>query len=329
MKIAIVRLSSMGDIIKNASVIQMIKKHYPQANITWIADGVFADILQNTEGLDEIIKIDLKRLKKNFTISGLKNEINKLPKKEFDVVIDSHGMLKAALIAKRVAKSKICGFDGIIKEKLSKIFYSSIYRFECVENEIYRYNKLCANCLGYGFEKNDIYTLKPFLGVEDKDYSEYEKFFSSKTAVYAIGTSKGWECKKYPVEKWIEVINKTGLNSLLIWGNDKEKEEAEYIASKTSAKVLPKLSFNDLKYVIKRADLVIGNDTGPVHIGWGIGTKSVIVFGCTDINLMVQNERNRAVKSDSSVNHCKFVKDDMSIYEIAPEKIINTIKELV
>ena len=56
MKIAIVRLSSLGDIIKNASTIQMIKKHYPNSEITWIADSIFADILDNTKELDNIIK---------------------------------------------------------------------------------------------------------------------------------------------------------------------------------------------------------------------------------------------------------------------------------
>ncbi|WP_456479211.1 lipopolysaccharide heptosyltransferase I [Nautilia sp.] len=329
MKIAIVRLSSLGDIIKNASVVQMIKKHYPDSEITWVADSVFADILDNTEGLENIIKLDLKKLKKNFSFGKLKEELNKLPKKEFDVVIDSHGMLKAALVSKRISKGRVCGFDGIIKEKLSKLFYSENYGFGCWENEIYRYNKLAAMCLGYGFEPEEIQTIKPFLGVEDKDYSEYERFFEEKNIVLAFGASRGWECKKYPVEKWINVIKSVEACFLLIWGNEDEKKEAEYISSKTGAKILPKLSFNDLKYVIKRSDLIVGNDTGPSHIGWAVGTKSLILFGCTDTNLAVENEKHRLIKSASRVNRCKFIKSDLSIGGIDENTVIKTIKEMI
>ena len=154
-------------------------------------------------------------------------------------------------------------------------------------------------------------------------------FFKEKNIVLAFGTSRGWDCKKYPIEKWINVINNVDVNFLLIWGNDKEKKEAEYIASKTGALILPKLSFNDLKYVIKKSDLIVGNDTGPTHIGWAIGTKSLIVFGCTDKNLMVEDKAHLAVKSDSIVNYCKFDKNDLSIRNIDEKLIIKKIKELI
>ena len=329
MKIAIVRLSSLGDIIKNASTIQMIKKYYPNSEITWVVDSIFADILDNTKELDNIIKIDLKRLKKDFSFKKLKKEFSKLPKNYFDVVIESHGMLKASLIAKYISKNKVCGFDKIIKEKLSKLFYQESYPFECDENEIYRYNKLSANCLKFSFEKEDIYKLEPFLGFEDKDYSKYDKFFKEKNIILAFGSSKGWEAKKYPLEKWINIINNLEYNFLLIWGNGDEKKEAEYIASKTDATILPKSSFNDLKYLVSKSDIIIGNDTGPTHIGWAIGTKSIILFGCTDRNLMIENDNHLSIKSTSKVNHCKFDKMDFSISEIDETLIINKIKELI
>ena len=164
-----------------------------------------------------------------------------------------------------------------------------------------------------------------------KTFSNFNffNFFKEKNIVLAFGTSRGWDCKKYPIEKWINVINNVDVNFLLIWGNDKEKKEAEYIASKTGALILPKLSFNDLKYVIKKSDLIVGNDTGPTHIGWAIGTKSLIVFGCTDKNLMVEDKAHLAVKSDSIVNYCKFDKNDLSIRNIDEKLIIKKIKELI
>jgi len=322
MKIAIVRLSSLGDIVKNASVLQFIKKHYPNSEITWIVDSKFGDILDESPYLDNIIKIDLKWLKKNLSFKNIKIELSKLPNSYFDIVIDSHGMLKSALISKYIAKNKIYGFDGIIKEKISKIFYTKSFLFRCDENEVYRYNKLVANALGYKFDFEDIYKIKPFLGYKNCKKEQID-------IVLAFGASKGWEAKKYPIEKWINIINSLEYQFYLLWGSEEEKKEAEYIASKTSAKIAPKMDLNQLKCFISSSKLLVGNDTGPSHIAWALGIKSIILFGCTDKTAMVEDKNHIAIKSNSIVNHCKFDKSDLSIQEIDENLIIKKIKELI
>jgi len=71
-KIAIVRLSSLGDIVKNASVLQFIKRYYSNSEISWVVDSKFGDILDDTPYLDKVIKINLKWLKKGLSLKNIK-----------------------------------------------------------------------------------------------------------------------------------------------------------------------------------------------------------------------------------------------------------------
>ena len=329
MKIAIVRLSSLGDIIKGASILQHINAIYPEAEITWIVDSLFGDILDYTDNLDNIIKINLKNLKRNFSIVQAKLEFSKLKRAKYDIVIDIHGMLKAALISKYISKNKVYGFDNLAKERASKLFYTNKINFRCDENEIFRFNSLVAQSLNYTISNQSLEIIKPFLNYRQKDYSQYDKYFTGKSIILAMGSSQGWDAKKYPLDKWIDIINLLPYNFLLIWGSTQEKLEAEIVASSSHATVLPKIGFNDLKYLIHRADLIVGNDTGPTHIGWAIGTKSIILLGCTDTNVMVESKNHIAIKSSSIVQHCKFKKDDLSIEEIDSKLVIKHIEEII
>ena len=84
MRIAIVRLSAMGDIIQSMVVLQFIKKKYPNALIDWIVDSQFADLLDECRDIDNIIELDLREIKKKRSIFKLFEILNKLILKELN-----------------------------------------------------------------------------------------------------------------------------------------------------------------------------------------------------------------------------------------------------
>lgn len=92
--------------------------------------------------------------------------------------------------------------------------------------------------------------------------------------------------------------------------------------------VLPRGSLDELKYVISKCSLLIGNDTGPTHMAWGLNVPSITIFGPTPTNRVYVTPINKVVKSDSEVNHYKLNKNDFSIQEIESEKIVKIAKEL-
>ena len=68
-KIAIVRLSALGDIVNSAIVLQFIKQKYPDAQIDWITEDVFSSILKEHPLISELHTINLKEVKKSKSLS--------------------------------------------------------------------------------------------------------------------------------------------------------------------------------------------------------------------------------------------------------------------
>jgi heptosyltransferase-1 len=126
------------------------------------------------------------------------------------------------------------------------------------------------------------------------------------------------------------VANTLKQNCLVIWGNEIERQTAETMATQSSfIRVLPALNLNDLKALLSQVDLVIGNDTGPTHIAWGLNTPSITLFGCTPISRVYQTNINKVLKSPSIVNPRKLNKLDDSIKEIKPSDIVEMANELL
>ena len=124
MRIALVRLSSLGDIILCMASLQMIRQHLPDCHITWITDRKFAAVLEHQPDIQQIVALDLKGLKKQPSWSGLCGEYRQLREcGDFDMVIDLHGMIKSAVVA-AIAGGTRCGFAGpALKEPLAGLLY--------------------------------------------------------------------------------------------------------------------------------------------------------------------------------------------------------------
>jgi heptosyltransferase-1 len=86
---------------------------------------------------------------------------------------------------------------------------------------------------------------------------------------------------------------------------------------------------NGLKAVIANSDLMIGNDTGPTHMAWGLNRPSITLFGPTPVSRIYQTEINIAIKSPSKVNPLKLNKQDFSIVEIPAVSVVEQAQGLL
>jgi heptosyltransferase-1 len=169
---------------------------------------------------------------------------------------------------------------------------------------------------------------KPFLFYTKTE--ELNSYFdeNKKNIIFVIGST--WESRNYPKEKFREIANELKQNVLIAWGSSEEKTRAEWIAKNSQyVRVLPKIDLNQLKEAISKSDLLIGNDTGPTHMAWGLNIPSITIFGPTPVNRVYETPTNRVVKSSSKVNHYKLDKNDFSITTIESDIIVKIAKELL
>jgi len=323
LKIAIVKLSAMGDIVHAMVALQFIKQKHPNIQIDWIVEKAFAGILEDNPDIDNILTVELKALKKDkLAIFKEIKKIKNYSKNNYDLVIDAQGLLKSAIVAKLLGK-KVAGFSkNSIREKIASIFYNIKIDIDYAKNTIDRNVTVLGKPLNVDITPDMIINKKPFLFFKEVDSINNLFNKDKKNIIFVIGST--WESRNYPKEKFTQIANELKENIIIVWGNEEEKERAEWIELNSKyVKIAPKGDLNQLKAIISKADLVIGNDTGPTHMAWGLNIPSITIFGPTPINRVYQTKINKVVKSNSKVNPYKLDKNDFSIREIEVSEIVD------
>ena len=310
--------------------LQFIKAHCPEIQIDWIVEERFADVLKHNPDIDNILTVNLKALKTDKT--GLFAQLKKIRSyagNNYDLVIDAQGLIKSAITAKLIGK-RIAGFDAdSIREKAASWFYDIKVACAYDANTIDRNALILSSPLGIDISKEQILNKKPFLFFNNESPQIYD-FLSNERSniVFVIGST--WDSRNYPAAKFVKIAEALQQNCLVIWGSEQEKAKADWMASQSALiKVMPRVDLNSLKALIANADLLIGNDTGPTHIAWGLNKPSITIFGPTPVSRVYQTDINKVVKSASIVNPYKLNKQDYSINDIDEREIIEQAELLL
>lgn len=93
-KIAIVKLSALGDIVHAMVALQFIKAHYPNSQIDWLVEARFAQVLAHNPHLDHILSVNLKEVKQNkFALLAEMSKVRQYANAHYDIIIDAQGLL--------------------------------------------------------------------------------------------------------------------------------------------------------------------------------------------------------------------------------------------
>ena len=321
-RIAIVRLSALGDIVNTAVVLQIIHNYYPNTLIHWYVEEAFAPILKDHPLIDEVIAIPLKKIKKQKSLSLLRTTIQSLRIREaYDQIIDAQGLLKSAIVAS-LLPGPVHGFDrNSAREGTASWFYQTTSAIAYDMNVIKRNVMVITQALHIPYSDTLIEEKSPvFLA---NALPEIEK----KIALI-IGAS--WPSKCYPKEHFAALCDILSLPCHLIWGSESEYQDAQWIAQHSSNSIITnKMSLPQLVNFIAHCDLTIGNDTGPTHIAWAMNRPSITLFGPTNQRMIYPTSINIGIKSPSIVDIYHINRNDFSIAQIEPQHIANKAIELL
>lgn len=329
MKVAIVKLSALGDIVHAMVALQFIKAARPDCIIDWVVEQRFAELLANNPDIHQVLPVNLKALKTDkrlvfSEIARLKNYADQ----RYDCVIDAQGLIKSALVA-RVLSRHCVGFDRrSIRETAAAWLYRQTVACPYDANTIDRNITVLTRPLGVRVSSQQIIDKRPFLFFQAPQ-AALADCFSSEQANVLLVIGSTWPSRNYPPQQYLQVVNGLNANCLICWGNEAEHHTAQWIAARSSAQLLPALSLNDLKAAIAACDLVIGNDTGPTHMAWGLNRPSITLFGPTPVSRVYQTAINKVLKSPSAVNPFKLNKNDFSIRQIEPHAVLEVAETLL
>jgi len=278
MSILLVKTSSLGDVIHNLPVVTDLLAHFPDAAIDWVVEESFAGIARLHPGVRRVIPVALRRWRKSLLAPATWQEIGAfratLQEQSYDLVIDTQGLLKSALIA-RMARGRRCGYAAAsAREAMAARFYEATFEVPKNLHAVERNRRLTALATGYSVEGTPDYGIAAPPAPPPPE----------PVAMLLTATSR--DDKLWPQEHWIALgraLHERGLTCLLPTGSATERERAEQLAQAIPGAIaLPPLSLPDLAGQLGVARIVIGVDTGLVHLAAALGRPTLALFCASD-----------------------------------------------
>ena len=276
MKILIIHTAFIGDIVLSTPLIQKLKDLYPKSEIDYLTLTTNQSVLYNNPNLNEIILYDKKGKDKG--IKGFLRILKILKQKKYDYAVIPHRFIKSILLAKLAKIPDIVGFDVATGSSLldKKVHY------DMKKHEVER----LLNLVEYEGEKIPvrIYPAKEnFVKIEKMlKNSGYTGKKEQKLILVAPGSQRPE--KMWPIEKYREVIQKLKKNEnyfIGITGSKAEKElPLNFEKDKNVIDFRGEISLVEFGALISKANVVVGNDSSPIHIASGFEKPFVIgIFG--------------------------------------------------
>jgi heptosyltransferase-1 len=278
--ILIIKTSSLGDFVHQMPAIVDAVHACPQLRVTWLVEESFAPLVRLHPSVADIIPVATRRWRSQLGAGATWREIAKfrarLRERSFDKVIDTQGLIRSAIMA-RVARGERHGYDGrSIREPLAARFYDVRHTVGRDLHAVTRNRILTALSLGYQPPHDVDYGLRPFMRTGGQPY-----------AVLLHGTSR--LSKTWRAEDWIETgrwLSANGLQTVLPWGTEAERLLSERLSGDIAgSRVQPRQTLDLTARMIGNAALVIGVDTGLMHLAAAYRVPLVGIYVSTDPGL--------------------------------------------
>jgi lipopolysaccharide heptosyltransferase II len=328
-KILIIKPSGIGDIIHSLPVAIGLKKMFPDCELHWLIFTKFSSILEDVSYVDKIILWDRD--------SGIKEFFKVLfmiRKEKYDLSIDLQGLLRSAFM------NRFSGAKNVIATSLLREFSWLI------EKPVTKYNdKLHAVERNYEIVKffdteNKLSSPKnflPWLKVSNEKKQKIKNLLNNKNNLVLFNASSRGKHKIWPYENFVELINRISKEFLitpLFVGSKEEKSLVEKIVSKTTCEtvnLVGETTLNDVIAVIDECKIVIGNDSGIIHIAAALDKPVLAIFGATNPQWYYPyNDKSKFIYKKYNCSPCDIksrCKDYKCMKNISVDEVYNFLKE--
>jgi heptosyltransferase-1 len=282
-RLLVVRLSALGDVIHTIPAVVSLRG---EADITWVVEAPYRELVEIVAGV-QTIPVRMKTWTRD--PAAMRDALRQM--RGFDESIDFQGLIKSAVLP-WIARAKVrSGFDrDAIREKPALWFTNRKVHVDTSKHVIEQNLELATSVIlspveGEGPPAESTLSA-PNQGIlrratPAQDDSAAWSAFPTPLATHensiVILPGAGKPNKLWPVERFRELAKRLGPRAVAVWGPG-ERELAEAIG----ARVAPPTNLRELAGILQQAEVVIGADTGPLHLAAALGTKVIGLYGPTD-----------------------------------------------
>ena len=265
MKFLIIRLSSIGDIVLTTPVIRCLKKQVPDAEIHYLAKSTYMQILSSNPYIDKV----------HYLEKSLQTIIVELKRENFDYIIDLHHNLRSMKV-KDALKVKSFSFN---KLNVRKWIYTS-FKWNLLP-DVHIVDRYMDTVASFGV-KNDGAGLDYFISKEDV-INDSDLPTPHQLGFVGVVIGAALNTKKYPfhhLKRLCELLD----HPIVLLGGLEDADEGDRIAASDKIKIYNacgKFGLNESADLVRRAKLVVTNDTGLMHVAAAYKRPLISLWGNT------------------------------------------------
>ena len=268
MKILVVKLSSLGDLFHALPAVHTLKVRL-EAEIHWVAQHEYVELVRCFTDVGRVIPFHRKHFFRHLT-----SFLGDLRQETYDYVIDFQGLLKSAVVTRLARGRKKIG-PSFCREGTG-CFYSAVAG---KRNKDRHAVEECLDVVG-------------FLGLQPMEPEFPVKFPQMKVEErrprVAVVPASRWESKNWPVRRFAAVLKRLRQEreaSIFLMGGSEDADCCQTIMRELNGEavnMVGKISLPEAGGLLKEMDLLLANDSGPIHMAAAAGTPTLVVFGPTD-----------------------------------------------
>lgn len=306
MNILILKPSSLGDVIQALPVLRLLRLHFPKSEIYWWIDSRLAPLLENDPDLTGIFPFQRKRWASPLHWNEMLGSIFEMRRKKFDWVIDLQGLARSGAFA-WLANGGLTVGVADSREGAPGFYDAAVPRLASETHAVDWYLAVVKS-LGVPIHNNFVW-LPPRLEIQN---AIQQKWAANQSRWIVINPGARWLNKRWPVEYFAELVKslaaQNGEFRFVILGGKEDRHLGERIAQAEPQRCLDltnQTSLPEMIEWIRLSELIVTNDTGPMHVAAALGKPVVAMFGPTNPNRTgPHGQINRALRIHLPCSPC-------------------------
>jgi lipopolysaccharide heptosyltransferase I len=298
-RIALVKLSSLGDVVHAIPVAHALRVWWPRAQVTWVVERREQAILEGNPDLDHVVPVDTRLWRREFRRPAgaasvavkLRGLVRQLARGRFDAAVDLQGLWKSGVITALTRAPLRLGLSAThCRERASAWFTNR--RVTPPGDAVHVVDQyLAVAAAGLGMDPSvvgpPVFAIPADPGAEGAMARWLEdEGVKPGTLLTLLNPGSGGDHKRWAVEAFRrlgeELQVRLGGRVAIAWGPGEEPlARATAHGMRTGALVPPPTTIPEMIALFRRATLVVGGDTGPVHVAAVLGIPTVGLYGPT------------------------------------------------
>jgi heptosyltransferase I len=334
MKVLIVRVGAMGDVLHALPAVAALREARPDWEIGWVVDPRWAPMLVDGQGHGPVVsrvhlaetKLWTKSPVSFATLRSIGALRKALRRGRSDLVVDMQGTLRSAVIGWMAGAREFVGYRDP-REGLAAKFYSrTVGRrgVHVVEQGVALLGEACGM------------SLEP--GAVDLPHEQWADAWAEELVggrnLVLLAAGAGWGAKRWPAQKFgalAKELRVLGLTAVVNAPRADDALAAEVVARSDGASEVVVCNVAGLIALMRRVSVLVGGDSGPMHLAAALGIPLVALFGPTDParNGPWGAGQQVVIRDPGSMTSYKRVEVDAGLAGVSVSEVVDAVRRVV